>query len=186
MGVEYVPWQRPVVQCSHLQCDRVRHGDDRSELHPHDRVVQRLLQHVYAVGPAQRERDEQVPLPPIGAKHLDREARRPIGVGQCVHDLLNRGRGPGREIDILGGPLYQAVGLDRVPAGNAQPVTGADGQHRLHQCPVVTVEHGGPLTPARAPGNAPAIRPAAGAAAATCPSHRAADPRLASAYSAPV
>ena len=39
LGVEHVPGQRPVVKRPHLQRNRVRKGDYRAELHPHDRVV---------------------------------------------------------------------------------------------------------------------------------------------------
>jgi AraC-like DNA-binding protein len=71
--VEHVPGQCSVVKRVHLQRHRVRQGDDRAELHPYDRVVQWLLQHVNAISLAEGKRDKQVPLPPFGeyARPLD-------------------------------------------------------------------------------------------------------------------
>ena len=74
MCVEHVPWQSPVVKRAHLQRHRVRQGDDRAELHPDNRMVQRLLQHVNAIGPAEGKRDQQVPLPSFSIEYLNPEA----------------------------------------------------------------------------------------------------------------
>jgi hypothetical protein len=46
-----------------------------------DRVVQRLLQHVNAISPADGKRDKQVLLPPFGVEDLDLEADRMVGGG---------------------------------------------------------------------------------------------------------
>ena len=71
MCIEHVPGQCPVVKRAHLQRHRVRQGNDRTEVHPHDRMVKRLLQHVNAVSPAEGKRDKQMPLPPFSVKDLN-------------------------------------------------------------------------------------------------------------------
>ena len=67
----------------------------------------------------------------------------------------------------------------RCSAGHCQPVPGADGQCRIHQGPVVTVEHGRPTTPLRVPGSGPAMSRGAVAAGAACSSRRRAGSRSA-------
>jgi hypothetical protein len=106
MCIEHVPGQCPVVKRAHLQRHRVRQGDDRTEVHPHDRMVKRLLQHVNAVSPAEGKRDKQMPLPPFSVEDLNVESGRAVGGIQRGHNLLDWRCGTGREVDVLGRTLH--------------------------------------------------------------------------------
>jgi hypothetical protein len=148
-------------------------------------LVQRLLQHVNAISPAERKRDKQVPLPPFSAKDPNLEASRAVSGIQRSHDLLYRGCSTGREVDVLGRTLHKAVRLDRISAGDRQPKPGTDGQYRVHQGLVVTVKHGRPITPVPVPGSVPAIFREVAAADAAYSSRRRAGLRSAIWCSAP-
>src|ERR1700733_10487912 len=52
MHVKQVPGQGTVMECAHLESDSVGKRDDRPTFHHRERMVQRLLEHVYAVGVA--------------------------------------------------------------------------------------------------------------------------------------
>jgi hypothetical protein len=144
----------------------------RTELHPDDRVVQRLFKHVNAISPARGKRDKQVTLPPFDVKYPNLEADRAVGGRKRGHNLLHWRCGPGREVDVLRRALHQTVRLDRISPGHRQPVPGADRQCRVHQGLVVAVKHGRPTNPVSVPGSAPAMSRGVAAAGAACSSHR--------------
>src|ERR1700761_4503877 len=107
-----------------------------------------------------------MPLPPLSVENLNGESGYAVCGSQLSHNLAYRGSGPGSEVNVLRRALYKTVRLDCVSPRDGQPVPGANRQDRLHQGPMITLEHGRFITPAPVRGSAPAISRGAVAAGA--------------------